>query len=136
MATFLSVGKDIITAMLKIKQVILFLFLFVFTQVNAAPTEAMLQDVADDHCIETCFQANDSFPGLWGDIPAGRICVNFSLTITDCDPGISKSKEVASGLAFSIFQNNLRLIISGSSVFTRQSAVYIPIYLQTATFRL
>lgn len=90
----------------------------------------------DNKVTEISFEANDSLPGIYGDVPAGRIVVNTFLVEKDCDPGYSKSKEIFSGLTFSVADSNLKFFISQSSVFTRYCAVYIPIYLQTASFLL
>ena len=123
--------------MAKLKLIFSLLFLLVFQQAYCAP---LLSDknfsVQKSDGIESSFESNDSFPGIFGDVPAGRIVVTSFLSEVECDPGISKSKVVLSGLTFSVTKSNLEFFIAQTSVFTRYSAVYIPIYLQTASFLL
>lgn len=122
--------------MLKLKNIIVIIFLLAIQQVSAIPSDDIRLNSGDNSNIEISFKANDSFPGIYGDVPSGRVAVNLSFCVTDCDPGISKSKDVLSGLTFSTSKSNLQFFNFQSAVFTRHSAVYIPIYLQTATFRL
>jgi hypothetical protein len=128
---------DIHKAMAKFNLIFSLLLLLVFQQVYSS-LPASDNDISSpkNNKIEASFVANDSFSGVWGDVPGGRINLNVSLSVTDCDLGLSKSKDICSGLKYSISKNNLKFVIAQSSVFTRYSAVYIPIYLQTASFLL
>lgn len=113
------------------------IFLLAIQQVYSSCPKCEQRFIFEDNKVtEISFEANDALPGIYGDVPAGRIVINTFLTETDCDPGISKSKNVFSGLTFSVTKSNLEFFIAQSSVFTRYSAVYIPIYLQTASFLL
>jgi len=105
----------------------------VYSSLPASDSEISTQKNKE---IEESFVSNDSFPINWGDIPGGRINLNVSLSVVDYDLGLSKSKDINSGLTFSVSRNNLKYFIARSSVFTRYSAVYIPIYIQTASFLL
>jgi hypothetical protein len=128
---------DIHKAMAKFNLIFSLLFLLVFQQAYSS-LPASDKDITSqkNNGIEASFVANDSFPGIWGDLPGGRVNLNVSLSITDCDLGLSKSKDIYSGLTFSVTKSNLQFFIAKSTVFTRYSAVYIPIYLQTASFLL
>jgi len=128
---------DIYEAMAKFNLIFSLFFLLVFQQAfSSLPASDKDISVQNGNEIEVSFEANDSFPGIWGDVPGGRVDLNVSLSIIDSDPGISKSKDVLTGLTFSISETSLKFFIAQSSVFTRYSAVYIPIYLQTASFLL
>jgi len=129
--------------MLKLKCIISIFFVLAIQQVYAASSDEHNYSFDEDFKIESSFEpnessfeANDSFPGIWGDVPAGRIGINCTIRLVECDPGFSKSKDVLSGLIFSVTKNHLKFLIARSSIFTRYSAVYIPIYLQTASFLL
>jgi len=123
--------------MLKLKLIFSMIFLLAIQQVYSSfPSSDQAFSFQDSKVTEISFEANDSLPGIFGDVPAGRTAVNPFLTESDCDPGFSKSKDIFSGLAFSVTKSNLKFFIAQSSVFTRYSAVYIPIYLQTASFLL
>lgn len=137
MAAFLTREMDIHKAMAKFNLIFSLLFLLVFQQVYSS-LPASDKDISSqkNNGIETSFVPNDSFPGIWGDLPGGRVNLNVSLSVTDCDLGFSKSKDIYSGLTFSVTKSNLKFFIAKSTVFTRYSAVYIPIYLQTASFLL
>lgn len=133
----MSHDSDILKAMLKLKLIFFMIFLLAIQQVYSSfPKSDQAFSFQDSKVTEISFEANDALPGIFGDVPSSRIVVNTFLTETDCDPGISKSKNVFSGLTFSVTKSNLKFFIAQSSVFTRYSAVYIPIYLQTASFLL
>jgi hypothetical protein len=122
--------------MLKLKYIISIFFLFAVQQIYAASSNECPESFGDDYKIESSFEADNSFPGVFSDLPSGRIVVQSVFSETKCDPGFSKSKNVFTGLIFSVTKSNLEFFISQSSVFTRYSAVYIPIYLHTASFLL
>lgn len=137
MAAFLISEMDIHNTMAKFNLIFSLFFLLFFQQAYSS-IPANEKDIYSqkNNGIEVNFVANDSFPGIWGDLPGGRVNLNVSLSVTDSDLGLSKSKDINSGLTFSVSKSNLRYFIARSSVFTRYSAVYIPIYLQTASFLL
>jgi hypothetical protein len=122
--------------MLKLKHFISVILLLAVQQVSAFQSNNLRVTGGEDFKVELSFEANDSFPGIWGDVPAGRVDISLSQVESDCDPGISKSKNIFQGLSFSVSKSNLKFFIADSAIFTRYSAVYIPIYLYTATFRL
>lgn len=128
---------DIHEAMARLNFILSLFFLLVFQQAYSS-LPASDKDISSqkNNGIEASFVANDSFPGIWGDVPGGRVDLNVSISVIDSDPGISKSKVVVNGLIFSVTESSLKFFIAQSSVFTRYSAVYIPIYLQTASFLL
>jgi len=122
--------------MLKLKYIISIFFLLAIQQVYAVSSNEHQELFDDEYKIESSFESDDSFPGVFSDVPLGRIVIQSVFSATECDPGFSKSKDVFTGLIFSVTKSNLKFFISQSSVFTRYSAVYIPIYLQTASFLL
>lgn len=136
MAAFLIQGTDILEVMLKLKFILSIVLLLVIQQVYSSLPITEQSSSIQDVITESSFEANDSHPGIFGDVPSGRIMVNSFSSETECHPGFSKSKNVFTGLIFSVTKSKLKFVISQSPVFTRYSAVYIPIYLQTASFLL
>lgn len=86
--------------------------------------------------VHLSFEVDDFVPGIFGDVPAGQIVVNQVIDITNCLPGTSKSKDIQTGITFSVVKTNLIFAVVQSSVFTRSCAVFVPIYLQAASFLL
>jgi hypothetical protein len=123
--------------MIKVKLIFSLIFFLAVHQVGFSVNlmELSLPVQSDDE-TELSFEANDSLPGIWGDVPVGKVSVGFCISVKDLFAGNNNSKNIQSGLFFSAAKTKLDFFIARSSVFTRYSAVYIPIYLHTASFLL
>ena len=121
--------------MKKLKSLLVLVFLLAAQQgYSAHRISELIYPIQNDHEAALSFEVNDFTPGIFGEIPTGQIIVSFTPESTKSHPGNSNSKEIQSGLTYSIIKTNLTYSVMQSTVFTRQCTVFIPIYLHKTSF--
>ncbi len=136
MAPLLKCETDIFLQMEKLKLLFTLVFLLAIQQVCFAQYNEQNFPPQSSHEIKISFEVNDFIPSMYGDVTSGQLTSNFVSEATNCHPGNSKSKITQSGLNYSVTKTNLICSVIESTVFTRQCTVFVPIYIQAASFLL